>query len=80
MFTILIVSDIATFVAEQLASLPPVTPKQLQPQESLSITSLTTPEAQRLIAGALEKVFPWLLPQTPSAFAGIVSSTASTGL
>ena len=51
--------------AEQLAVAPPLDPAQLQVQGSLTLTEVCDPELHRFVIGAVAKVPPFALPQTP---------------
>jgi hypothetical protein len=55
----------AWMLAVQVAVEPPLLPAQVQLQGPLPVTEVAAPVEQRLVDGAVAKVPPLLLPQTP---------------
>jgi hypothetical protein len=55
----------ATFVAEQVAVVPPLLPAQLQFQGPLPLTADAVPALQRLAVGAVDRLEPFEEPHTP---------------
>lgn len=58
-------------LAAQLALLPPFLPAQLQVHGPLPLTPLAVPVLHKLVVGAVVKVLPLALPQTPLTGIGI---------
>jgi hypothetical protein len=66
----------ATFVAEQVAVVPPLLPSQLHDHGPLPLTAVAVPVVQRLAVGALLSLPPFEEPQAPFTAVGVVEVVA----